>query len=138
MKRAITVIAILCSMSTNILGAVYHKPNLEGKILVKVDQILIDQDKMKNLALFLTEIADNQVGTDDPAKLRASAKLLALAEQLDSSSDKISETHNRLEKKDRKKSTVKKVKKRHYDNEDISALINYLSSDQSSNERVVL
>ena len=78
MRRPLLLLLLLASP----LGAeVYHGPDLT-RGLFKRDQIPIDTDTMRELSRYLTSLARRE-GASDPAQLRATAQLLAVAVRLD-------------------------------------------------------
>ncbi len=116
-------------------AATYIEPNLNGKVLVRVDQIPLDTNTMRWMASCLTELAEQQAGSNDAKKLQASAKLLALAKQLDKSLPQINVANLKL-----KQRTPSKPNPKHADHQRkrMRSILEYLETDESNPEGKLL
>lgn len=79
MRLALSLLFVL--LPTGVPGATYVAPD-EIKPLFKRDRAPIDTDTMRELSGYLTDVARRK-RADDPAQLRATAQLLAIATRLD-------------------------------------------------------
>ncbi len=135
MKQFLLSLATLtvCAYSSN--AATYIEPNLEGKILLKIDQVPLDSNTMRWIANYLAEQAEQQAGSKDPKKLRASAKLIALAKQLDKSLPQITAANLKLQQGTQSKSSVRHSE--HKRNR-LRGILEYLATDESNAEGKLL
>lgn len=135
MKQFLLSLATLTVCASSSYAAKYIEPNLEGKTLVKIDQIPLDSNTMHWMAIYLTELAEQQAGSKDPKKLKASAKLLALAEQLDKSLLQVSAANLKLKQGTQTKPNEKLNK--HKQNR-LLGILEYLVTEESNSEGKVL
>jgi hypothetical protein len=135
MKQFLLSLATLTVCASSSYAATYIEPNLEGKTLVKIDQIPLDSNTMRWMAIYLTELAEQQAGSKDAKKLKASTKLLALAEQLDKSLPQISAANLKLKQGTQTKPNENRAK--HKQNR-LRDILEYLVTDESNAEGKVL
>ncbi|MFT5883020.1 MAG: hypothetical protein ACI9FG_001530 [Crocinitomicaceae bacterium] len=135
MKQFLLSLATLTICASSSYAATYIEPNLEGKTLVKIEQIPLDSNTMRWMAIYLTELAEQQAGSKDAKKLKASTKLLALAEQLDKSLPQISAANLKLKNGTQTRPNEKRAK--HNQNR-LRGILEYLETDESNNEGKVL
>ena len=135
MKQFLLSLATLTVCASSSYAATYIEPNLEGKILVKIDQIQIDSNTMRWMATYLAELAEQQAGSNDPKKLQASAKLIALAEQLDKSLPQISAANLKLKQGTQSKENEKRAE---HKRKRLFGILEYLTTDESNSEGKLL
>ena len=135
MKQLLLSLATLIICVSSNSAATYIEPNLEGKILVKIDQVPLDSGTMRWVANYMTELAEQQAGSDDAIELMAGAKLVALAQQLDKSLPQIPAANLKLQQG--KMSEENDTPAKHKQNR-LRMILEYLTSEESSPEGKLL
>ncbi|MEO1855963.1 MAG: hypothetical protein ABGY95_01185 [Rubritalea sp.] len=126
-------IVTLCACTT--YAASYLEPNLDGKILVKVDQVPLDANTMRWMASYMAQLAEQQASTNDAKKLQASAKLIALASQFDQSLTHITMANLKLKGGVSNKSNIKDAE---HQRRRLLDILEYLVADKSTAEGKLL
>jgi|GEM_PF-2254568 hypothetical protein len=135
MKSFFLSLATLTICASNSYAATYIEPNLEGKTLLKIDQIPLDSNTMHWIAGYLAEQAEQQAGSNDPKKLQTSAKLLALAEQLDKSLPQLTTAHLKLQQGTKSRPNRKRSQ---HKGKRLRSILEYLETDESNAEGKLL
>ena len=116
-------------------AATYMEPKLVGKTLVKVDQIQLDSNTISWIATYLTELAEQQSGSTNPKNLLSSAKLIALAQQLDRSLAQISVVNLKLKQATKTESPHKDSQ---FKSNRFQIILKHLETDEPNDEGKLL
>jgi hypothetical protein len=135
MKPFILSLAMFTIYAASTHAATYMEPKLVGMTLVKVDKIQLDSSTISWIAAYLTELADQQSGSPHPKNLLSSAKLIALAQQLDRSLAEIPLVNEKL-----KQATKTKHKKNdaQFKRKRLQVILKHLETDEPNDEGKLL
>ena len=135
MKPFILSLAMFTIYAASTHAATYMEPKLVGVTLVKVEKIQLDSSTISWIAAYLTELADQQSGSPHSKNLLSSAKLIALAQQLDRSLPEIPLVNEKL-----KQATETKAKKNdsQFKRKRLQLILKHLETDEPNDEGKLL
>lgn len=134
MKPFLISLTTLAVYASSTHAATYIEPNISRIVLVKIDQVPLDANTMRWMANYLAEIAQQQAG-GGARKLRASAKLLALAGQLEKSLPKITAANLKLKQGNPSKSNTKNTE---HQRRRLRGIVEYLAGGEFNSEGKLL
>ena len=135
MKHLSLSLLALCLTQATISAAIYVAPQCEDTVLIKSDRIPLGTNTIKWLSTYLSNIAEQQSG-GTARELRASAKLIAIAEQLDPTNNKLKEAKETLISAS--KSPQLKPNKVEGDQQRFASIINFLADSESEKQGQIL
>lgn len=135
MKYLSLSILALCITQATSVAATYVAPKSEDRILIEVDKIPLDTDTIKWVGSYLSNLAEQQVG-GTALELRSSAKLIAIAQQLDPSNNRFKEANSALVSA-QKPAPLDPTKSEQHQRR-LWTIINFLASSEGSDQGRVL